>query len=101
MRNYLNNRVSAAEALDLLRKKSLVDGLFYYIGINKFDGWVEVFKATEPITDYVLSADEIDVLLLEKGLYLFASPGGWVTIRKVPKFANDLLPLRSSDEERA
>lgn len=109
--DYKKYKVSAAQALDLLKTKSLAEGVWYYVGVNTRDGWVEIFKTSKgalaaleevgkPIAKE-LTADEIEAFLKEKNLYFFASKGGWVTIRRVPKGADDeerLPTVRSPDE---
>lgn len=96
VRDFRTKRVSAAEALELLRAKSLADGVRYYIGFNTRDGWLEIFKTSDEVVERMgkpaareLSAEEIDQHLMEKGLYLFASRGGWVTIRRIPRLDSD------------
>lgn len=102
-RDYQTKKVDAKTAIELLRAKSLADGFRYYIGFNTRDGWLEIFKtnmtgekaAPEP------SPEVIDAYLKEKNLYLFASKGGWVTIRRIPKEvvtnAERLPDVRSPD----
>lgn len=83
--HYRKYRVPAAEALDVLKAKNLADGSRYYIGFNKRDGWLEVFRSDIPLKPgQELNAEQIDAYLEENGLYLFMSRAGWVTIRKLP-----------------
>lgn len=102
--HYKTGKVDANRALEILKAKSLADGYFYYIGFNKKDGWIEIFKTSESYTDdpaKQLSAEEIDAYLASKSLYIYASPGGWVTIRRIPKGAEDaghVPTMRSPDE---
>lgn len=104
-REYQTKRVDAKTALEILKVKSLAEGWRYYIGFNTKDGWLEVFKTKLPPKEApkALSPEEIDAYLLEKNLYLFASKGGWVTIRRVPKEvvedAERLPDVRSPNEE--
>lgn len=97
--DYKNKRVDAAKALEILNSKSLADGSFYYIGLNKKDGWIEVFKSNTPAPDNILSVEEIDKMLAERNLYILAEKGGFVTIRRIPPNADTLSDVRAADKE--
>lgn len=99
LRQYFNNKVNAKEAQEFLDSKILADGKFYFFGFNLYDGQIEIFKSMkESDRERALTPDVVDAVLKEKGLYIYKSPGGWVTIRKVPENADKVLPLRETNE---